>query len=70
MSDLENRVRKLEDDDGRTGDVVITIVHERTYLDENGDRHKVPMTPTDFEEGEWSDLGNGGRMRIRKPRYD
>ena len=70
MSDLENRVRKLEDDDGRTGDVEIIIVHERTYLDENDERHKVPMTPTDFEVGEWTDLGDGRRMRVRTPRYD
>ena len=70
MSDLENRVRKLEDEDGGSGDIEITVVHELTRLDENGERHKTPMIPTEFEEGPWTDLGNGRRMRVRQPRYD
>ena len=70
MPNQENRVRKLEDDDGGTGDIEITIQHEQTYLDKDGERHHVPATPTGFEESEWSSIGNGARMRVRKPRYD
>ena len=71
MADINKRLDALEGEEGPKGeDIVITVVREQTIVTQDGERHTVPVKPTGFDEGQWSDAGNGNRMRVRTPRYD
>ena len=67
-----DRLSNLEDDfqpDGEP-DVLITIVQDKYERDENDELRLVHREPTSYDEsGEWRDIGDGRRMRVRYARY-
>lgn len=70
MSDLENRVRKLEDNADSGEDILLTIVEDQYERGEDDELHLVKREPTSYDEsGEWRDLGDGRRLRVRYARY-
>jgi hypothetical protein len=68
-----DRLSNLEDDlqperDGQ--DILLTIVQDTYVRDENDELHLVQREPTSYDEsGEWRDIGDGRRMRVRYARY-
>jgi hypothetical protein len=67
-----DRLSNLEDDfqPDSEPDILITVVQDQYVRDENDELHLVEREPTSYDEsGEWRDIGDGRRMRVRYARY-
>lgn len=76
MSDLAARLDQaeqiLQEGNGGPGeDIVLRVEYFDTVLDPITDeRHEVHLQADYYEEGEWSDAGNGRRMRVRWAKFN